>query len=784
MRQTILALIFLASTWQSMSSQTIKGTIFDKQSEQPLIGANIVLVSAKKEKGTVSDLDGNFTITGVQPGRHILQISYLGFNSTTLPNILVTAGKEVFLEIGLEESTVDMTEVVVKGEVDKDKSNNELATVSARMFTLEEVTRYSGGRNDASRMAANFAGVNIANDSRNDIVIRGNSPTGVLWRLEGIPIPNPNHFATLGTTGGPVSALNTNLLKNSDFLTGAFPAEYGNANAGVFDIQFRSGNRDKFEFTAQLAAFSGLEFMAEGPLNKKNKGSFLVSYRHSFVELAHTAGLRIGTAATPNYKDLSFKIDLGRTKSGSWTIFGIGGLSDIDFLAEEVQDDDFFANQDENSFATSTLAIGGVSHRYLLNDKTYIKTVLAYSTAQNTFDVEDVFRDRDPESIFKIDDQNNRISLSSYINRKFNANWSLRAGILAEMYLLDANSREKEDGRWISRRSFDDQLGLYQLYGQMQWKPSERFTINGGLHSQFLDFNKNLVVEPRAAVNFHLNPRTTLNLGFGLHHQMLPLPVYLFESLNVDGSYVLSNKEVEFTKSYHYVLGIDRKLGTDWRLKSEIYYQNLTGVAVQSDPSSFSILNVGEDFGFPTIGFLVNAGSGRNYGLEMTVEKFFSQGYYTLVTGSLFQSKYKGSDQIERNSAFNNNYVANVLAGKELLFGKNKRNAITLDLKWTVAGGRYYTPIDVALSIQQNREVRVDELAYTDRYDPYFRLDFKIGYRVNNTKKKLSQQFYLDFQNITNHQNVFIQRFNTSTRKINTIYQIGFFPDILYRLQF
>ncbi len=142
---------------------------------------------------------------------------------------------------------------------------------------MDEVTRYAGGRNDPARLASNFAGVSSTNDSRNDIVVRGNSPTAVLWRMEGIPIPNLNHFTTLGTTGGPVSALNTNALKNSDFYTGAFAAEYGNASGAVFDLSLRTGNKDKVEKTLQLNMFSGLEAMIEGPLKqKKNGSSFLI----------------------------------------------------------------------------------------------------------------------------------------------------------------------------------------------------------------------------------------------------------------------------------------------------------------------------------------------------------------------------------------------------------------------------------------------------------------------------------------------------------------------------
>ena len=761
-----LTLIFIQASL--FGQGTIKGTVMDNQTQQPLIGANVALMVAGAMKGTVTDLDGRFIISEVPVGRQTLQITYLGYRSQTIPNVLVNVGKEVILEVSLEESTVDMDEIVVTAEVEKDKANNELATVSSRMFTLEEVTRYSGGRNDASRMAANFAGVNIANDSRNDIVIRGNSPTGVLWRLDGIPIPNPNHFATLGTTGGPVSALNTNLLKNSDFLTSAFPAEYGNANAGVFDIQFRSGNRDKFEFTGQIAAFSGFEFMMEGPLSKKKKGSFVLSYRHSFVEIAQAAGLNVGTTALPAYKDLTFKIDLGRTKTGQWSFFGIGGLSDIDFLAEDVQEDDFFALQDQNSYATSQLGIFGLNHSLLINDRTYIKTTIGLSSAGNTFDVEDILEGGSVDPAFQIDDLNNRITLSSYLNKKVNAKFTYRTGILMEQYILDAFSRDKDDGQWITLRDFEDGLGLYQAYGQFQYRPSDNITLNGGIHAQFLGLNQDFAIEPRGAVNWHLDEKQTLSLGFGVHNQMLPLPIYLFGVRTPSGIFQPTNQDTRFLTSNHYVLGYDRRFGSDWRLKTEVYLQRHKNVPVEREESSFSVLNVGADFGFPEVSNLTNDGSGTNYGLEVTVEKFFSRGYYTLFTGSLFESKYRGSDGIERNTAFNNNYTFNLLGGKEISISRDKRNALTFDFKLTTAGGRYFTPIDLETSVAEEREVKLDRMAFSDRYEPYFRLDLKFGYRLNSKKKRYSQQFYLDFQNITNRQNVFVQRYNNSTKRIDT----------------
>lgn len=766
-------------------TQTIRGIVVDKQSELPLIGVAVELINVESTSGTTTEMDGNFAISNVPVGRQTLRFSYLGYNAMTIPNVMVTAGKEVIMNVSLEESIVEIKEVVVTAEVEKDKAGNELATISARSFTLEEVTRYSGGRNDVSRLAANFAGVNIANDSRNDLVIRGNSPTGVLWRLEGVPIPNPNHFSTLGTTGGPVSALNTNLLKNSDFMTSAFPAEYGNALAGVFDIGFRNGNKEKYEFTAQLAAFSGLEAMAEGPLTKKKNSSFLVSYRHSFVELADQMGLFFGTNSIPNYKDLSFKIDLPHTKYGKFSIFAIGGLSDINFIGSEIDERDFYGELDQNSYITSKLGVAGINHRLLLGKNAYLRTTLAASTSQNTYLEEMVLEDESAREHVDLKDIHDRYALNSYFNKKFNARHTLRIGFLTEWHHLNSNVKNRENRPdWETIRSFDGNMNLLQVYAQSQYKINTKLTLNGGLHSQYLTFNDSWALEPRLAVNWHLNPNQTLSLGYGLHNQMQPLPIYFYQSILQNGTSVRSNENLDFTNSNQFVLGYDLKMGTDWRLKAEAYYQKLDGVPVRSEPGSFSMLNVGADFVFPEEGFLVNEGTGTNYGIELTIEKFFSNGYYGLLTGSVFDSKYVGSDGIERNTAFNNAYTFNLLAGKEFKIGKAKRNAITFDTKLTTAGGRYYTPVDLEASILSNEQVLKEDLAFSEQFGSYFRLDVKIGYQLNSKKKKFSQQFYLDFQNVTNNENIFTYRFNRSQGEIQQVNQIGFFPDILYRVQF
>ncbi|UZR97877.1 TonB-dependent receptor [Chondrinema litorale] len=778
-------------------TQTIRGTILDAQADYPLIGATVIVVGSDPVKGSTTDLDGKFKIENVSTGRHTLLIQYVGYKTITLPNVLVTAGKESVLNVKLEESVEQLDEIVVTSESDKDLPNNEMAKVSARTFSLEEVTRYSGGRNDVARLASNFAGVSTADDSRNDIVVRGNSPTGMLWRIEGVSIANTNHFSTLGTTGGPVSALNTNLLRSSDFLTGAFPAEYGNAVAAVFDINFRSGNTEKYEFTGQMSAFSGMEFMAEGPISKKNDASFIASYRYGIASLAAT-----GTSATPYYQDFSFKLNSGKTKLGRFELFGMGGLSNIDFLGDDIDETDLFANPNEDAYVDNQLALFGLKHTISLNKTTYLQSVVGFSSLHNTYEEDALIRDESGNTIQKyrsvdLDDTQNRINISSTLNKKFSARLNMRAGIVTEIFGVnslvdDRDNRveipdENNDGipdYFIRYRDTDTSFPLIQTFAQGEYKFTDDFSLTAGLHSQYLEFNGSFALEPRAALSWQFRPNQRLSIAYGYHSQMVPLPTLLLEEV-VNGVNVRTNEDLDFIRSHHFVLGYDRRLGNDWRLKAETYYQQLTKIPIESAPSSFAAINDGSDFAFSEKGSLVSEGTGFNYGLELTLEKFFSQGYYMLLTTSLFDSRYKGSDGVERNTAFNNQYVVNLLFGKEWKVGKEQRNALTFDTKLANSGGRFYTPINLeATRANLGREVLYEDEAYSKQYDPYFRWDVKFGFRLNSRTKNISHQFFVDFQNVTDRRNVFVERYNEVTDEIDIVEQIGFFPDVLYRIQF
>ena len=762
------------------NTQTIRGNITDKLSQTPITGVAIQLTSL--QIGAISDSLGNYLLTAIPPDRYEVRISYFGYKTLIIPNVVVTSGKEVILDIALEEDFKQLNEVVVKGET-KGASVNKLATVSARTFSMEEVNRYAGGRSDPARLAANFAGVSAPDDSRNDIVIRGNSPVGVLWRIDGMNVTNPNHFASVGTTGGAVSAINTNLLKNSDFLTSAFPSEYGNATSGVFDLGFRNGNNRKRETTLQAGVITGLELTTEGPFSKKNDASYLIGYRYSLAGIAQAVGVNIGTTATPSYQDLSFKLNSGNTKLGKFSLFGILATSSINIGGGSSAT--LYGNGNKVDFS-SKIGIGGINHFKQLNSKSFISSTIGinYSATNQTGYNFDHFTD----SIFIREVSNvskTTYFLSSNYNLKINSRLFFKAGVQDELINLDLYYKTKHNLFAPEKQIWDYQssTNLVQAFAHLKYAISSKLTLNAGVHSQYFFLNKATSVEPRVGLVYNATRKSSFNLGYGLHSQLQPINVYFLQSADLDGNIVYNNKNLDFTKSHHIVLGYNLQPFANWRIKTEVYYQSLYNVPVTSYSSSYSMLNTGSTFKTDLADSLINTGTGSNYGLELTVEKFFSKGYYGLFTASVYNSSYIGSDGVERNTAFKGKYVYNILAGKEWKIGQDKRNRFSVDIKFTNAGGRAFTPIDLTASNAIGREVLSTD-AFSSFYANYYRLDLKAGFTLNSAKRKIAQTFSLDLQNVTNHKNVFSQSYDDKMKNISTTYQLGFFPNVVYKIQF
>ena len=778
---TIVLTFITTLTFAQNNKQNIRGIVMDKLTQSPISGATVRIASSPKL--LITDSNGSYTFNELNPARYDLKVTFNGYKEAFIANVIVSSGKETILDISLEEEFKSLKEVLVKSS-NKASSINKMATVSTRTFSMEEVNRYAGGRSDPARLAANFAGVNAPDDSRNDIVIRGNSPTGVLWKIDGMNVTNPNHFASIGTTGGAVSALNTNLLKSSDFFTSAFPAEYGNANAGVFDIGFRSGNSKKRETTLQVGVITGLEATTEGPISKDNGSSYLVGYRYSLAGIAQSMGINIGTTATPTYQDLSFKLNSGTTKLGKFSLFGILGTSTIN-LESGGKDNSLYGNGNQSDFA-STLGIIGVNHIKQINSNSYFSSTIGlnYSKTDITnYDFDRMTLESYQKEVSKT--AKTGYNFSSSYNSKINSRLFLKIGIEDQLIGLDLNYKTKQrpDDSFKQIWDYSSQTNFAQAFAQLKYNISEKMTLNTGIHAQSFLLNNSTSVEPRLGLKYDINNKSSFTFGYGLHAQMQPINVYFLQTQNSDGTYSYNNKNLDFTKSNHFVIGYNLQPTQDWRIKTELYYQSLYDVPVNTFSSSYSMLNTGAGFMTDLEDNLINKGTGKNYGIELTVEKFFSRGYYGLFTTSLYDSKYTGSDGVERSTAFNGKYVYNILTGKEWNVGAGKRNKTSVDFKFTNAGGRYYTPIDLASSQANNRE-QLSTDVYSSQYPNYFRMDFKMGYTFNSKAKKVSQTLSLDLQNVTNHKNVFSQNYDNRDQNVSWQYQLGFFPNFVYKIQF
>ena len=776
---------FINSSSAQISTQNIRGVVTDKQSQSPIPGVSIIFLDSSKTIGTTTDVDGQFLLSSLPIGRVSIMANMIGYSPIVLRNLILDAGKELVLNIVMEEKVRDLKEVVVSAAQDKKVAINEMATVSARTFSVEETNRYAGSLGDPSRMAANFAGVSVAGDARNDIVIRGNSPTGLLWRLDGINIPNPNHFGSLGTTGGPVSILNNNLLDNSDFMTGAFPAEYGNALSGAFDLKMRTGNSEKREFLGQIG-FNGFEVGAEGPIGKAKKASYLANYRYSTLGLLNDLGIKFGYSSVPQYQDLSFKIDVPTgIKSGRFSLFGIGGKSYIELLDKDKKEGDFTVSGfAEDTYFRSNMGVLGLSHKLFFNENTSQNISLAISGTENIVFVDSLYNNKE-NKIKRYGNNSSEVkySFAYNINKKFSSKNTINFGFISDVIHFNyADSVLQNSTYYRTLTNISGTSALIQGYGKWQHKFSDQVTLNTGIHYQQFLYNNSFVVEPRLGLKWNFKENQSLSFAFGQHSQIQTMSLYFYETELPDQSYAKTNKDLDLTHSNHFVIAYDNQFSDNWRIKVEGYYQEISNVPVEFNPSTYSTLNIGADYVTPNEDSLVNNGTGKNLGVEFTLEKFFSKNYYFLLTTSLFDSKYKGSDGVERNTAFNGNYTVNLLGGAEFNLDRRKRKILTLNGKFTMAGGKRYVPINLAESIA-NSEAEYDYTdAYVNKYNDYVRVDVKFGFKLNG--KKATQEWSLDIQNILDRKNIFQKVYNPTTKNIQTEYQLGFFPMVTYRILF
>jgi len=745
--QILAILIFPLLLGAQDQVQTIRGNIFDQDTQQPLIGATMLVTDLETPLGAVTDLDGYFELE-VPVGRHRLEFQYLGYEPFVIEDAIVNSAKELVLQINLIEGT-SLDEVVVSARKHGNDPLNALAVVSTRSFSVEETQRYAASANDPSRMALGFPGVQGSRDARSDIVIRGNAALGLLWRLEGIDIPNPNHFARRGSSGGGITVFSVSMLSNSDFSTGAFPAMYGNALSGVFDIQFRIGNMEKKEYTIR-AGMLGLDFATEGPI-KKGKSSYLFNYRYSTLGILDAFDIRLVSERESNrFQDFSFKLNFNSNNNKHiTTVWGIGGRSaEFEEAVPGVENWLKFTDYLTRDFDTD-MGVVGVNHNYLIDDKSYIRAGVAVM-GQRILYRNDTLDQNLTATV--LNDQlysNSRVVFTSYYNRKLSAMASLRAGVIASQLYYDLNYRFLLGD---SYRTFLDEKGstsLLQPYANLRLRPHPRWTFNLGVHTTYFSLNKTSAIEPRFGMVYQLTDQASFNLGYGLHSRIVPLGHYFMQVMDDQGQTSQLNRDLDLMRAHHLVLAFDQLIGKSIRLRVETYYQRLFDIPVSSNlASSFSLINHVDGYAAKA---LVSEGTGTNYGLDITFEQFFSQGTFFLIAGSLFSSTYEPLNGETYDTRFNSGLAASFMGGKEWSVGERATLQTSLRLLYT--SGQRVTPI---LSPQRDPEdplspILDESRPFSQQVGSYFRPDLRIAYRKNNPNN--AWYLALDVQNVISRKN-------------------------------
>lgn len=803
----ILAVIYTATMHAQSLTQTIRGTITDADSKLPLAGVIVKVVNSNPVIGSSSDIKGNYRLTNVPLGRISVQLSLLGYQTITIPNIMVNSAKEVVLDLEMQESAVKMNEAVVVANSNKSDPTNDMSLISVRSVSAEETNRYAGGFNDPSRILSNFAGVTSTQDGGNDIIVRGNSPKYVQWRLEGIQITNPNHFADQGSAGGGVSTLNNNLLSTSDFYTGAFSPEYGDALSGVYDVKMRAGNNEKFESVFGLG-LTGTDITLEGPFKKGYGGSYLINYRYSTVTLLSNIGL-MNIGGIPKFQDAAFKIMLPTKRAGAFSIFGLGGSSSFVFedvkqsLWETPGNNSMKEDINEDYEKGSYLANIGLNHTAFINDNSFIRTTLSFSgegITDRVYELKTVKVTEQPSGAVKDSVTDKRLNFKNDLaklvyrgavtyNNKINAKNKIQVGLKYALfhYSIGQSNLLPDESTRFTLVDLNAQISTLNNFISWKHRFNNNFSLVAGVHNMNVLYNNKSTIEPRIALKWQMNSSNTFTAGYGKHSAMESVHNYFAKVRQPDGSISEPNKDMGLLKADHIVIGYEKRFTRNLMAKVELYYQHLYDLPVENnDTSYYATINEGLEFKYTD---LVNKGTGKNYGIEVTVERFFNNNYYYLVNASLYQSKYRSLEGIERNTLFNGNYLVNMLFGKEFVkLGRKKNQTLGINTKIFFGGGRKIIPLlrdaqgNLAVDPATNSYWDYKK-AYNNKIEDIYQVTLSFSYKFN--RPKATHEIFLNIDNLTDHKGKISEYYDANEpNKTGYVTQFGLFPNLLYRIYF
>jgi len=762
--------------WLSTAqAQTLRGIVRDADNGDAVIGATVALRFSRAGATPVSlatNPSGEFVFEKIRAGYYSVEITSQGFENQTIAEVNVAAGKEQVLDIALRRSTAQLAEVTISATQPGRRPTLPLGEIP---LTRDQTLRFPATFFDPARLAMAYPGVVNTDDQANGLSIRGNSPASLRWRLEGVDIVNPNHLPNAGTfsdrsaaASGGILMFSAQLLDNSSLLTGAFPAGYGDALGGIMDMNLRSGNNRKHEFTAQ-AGLIGLDLAAEGPIGNKGKNAYLVNYRYSTVGLLGQLGVSFGDEQI-HFQDLSFNLNFKGKRGGHWSVFGLGGLSDNIFRHKTDSTEikaykDFF----DIDFESKT-GVLGVSNWSPFGKNSWSKfTVAASGQVTDRTASSPVFQQN------SIDDlSESKISATYSISYLINTQFRFNFGTSATRQKFTAISAFEN----LPMRSPDYSYYLSQTWAQLFWKSvSDNTQANLGVHTMWFKspFDKQTIrlAEPRGFVSQRFGQHKLL-ASAGIYSQTLP-------------PWILGASTFDVMRASKVSLAYVWALSPNWSLKAETFYQGVLS-APYSLKHLFSVLNVSE-FKLNESYEFIQLDGGGNQGIELSAERRLADGWFLLANATLMDSKFPARNpdlKLELlPSRWDFGHIANVTFGKEWQREKRpgKERTIGLNARAVWMGGVREADINLSASQYQRTTIFEESRGYYRQNPDYYRLDLRVYWRKNLGNRRNST-FALDLQNLTGQQNLAYHYYDPYTDQIETKYQLGTIPNFSWRLEF
>ena len=790
-----VTLIFCGAV--SMQAETLRGTVKDAITGEPLIGATVKIVELENV-AAIADIDGKYQINLSKGGRYTIEANYVGYEPSVTKEILISGAKEVVLDITLRENSTELKEVVVRPRVNKEATVNPTVLTGGVMLSMEEASRFAGGYNDPARLVMSFAGVSGEADG-SGLSIHGNAPERMQYRIEGVEVFTPNHFNDLWNAGyGLVSALNSNVIGNSDFFTSTFNANYNNALSGVFDVKMRPGNNTKYENILQIGTVSE-ELTLEGPISRKHNSSYIVNYRYGFTSLVDKLGLVDTDGSHMSFQDFSWKLNFPTKRAGTFSVFGLGFIDTNWDERMKIKDTHSAYDASDNDSKLAQL-LAGVSHKILLGNKWTWRSTLAYNMQHIKADEYYYGLKRDendvliypleyeePEKKYLFSKQKtneDRIIFNTELSKQVNDKWLTQFGgeYSHRFFNLVYRSADRlyapvETMKDIT--NMKDDTGLASVFWQNLYKFNDHLSATAGISANYFLYSKKYSVEPRVSMKWDPNEKNSFSLGYGLHSMVEKLDAYFYR--DDDGKLV--NKDLGLTKAHHFQATYMYKFNSNLTLRANAYYQYGFNTPVGIDGSTYCVTN--RYFNF-TDEPLVNKGNTRNYGADITLEHYMSHGFFGQTNISLYRSQYRGVDKVWRNQMYDRRFMFKILGGKEWIIGKNVLN---VSAKYSIQGGLRYTPIDVDqmnanidAGIVNDEPIYKDNEAFTKHFKPTGIIDLTVSYKIN--KKRVSHTIAFEGLNILGTDTPMFQRFDLGTRQVRIDKGGISLPNIFYRLDF